>query len=310
MPDPLTLSALIAGGSALGGGIGNAISTQQQNDASRAFAAQMYRLQRRDAYQFWNDQNEYNSPKAQMQRFEQAGLNPHLIYGQGNSGPAGAISTPDVQTPQFRSPEWGNAISAAGASTLSAIYDFDIKQAQTDNLRLQGEVLRQEALLKAAQVQSTLTGTEKTKFGLDFERGLVDVSAEARREQLRQLKTNIDLSLNKDAREAALNSSHLKEAVERMANAREQRLNMQLDRTRTRSEIQRIHADKARIYKTIELMEKDGVIKDLEIELRKQGINPNDPMWARLVGRFLANFFDDDQSFKSSTGNIWKWLFR
>lgn len=30
--------------------------------------------------------NQYNSPQSQMQRFTEAGLNPHLIYGQGSSG--------------------------------------------------------------------------------------------------------------------------------------------------------------------------------------------------------------------------------
>ena len=34
----------------------------------------------------WNLQNEYNSPQAQMKRYEEAGLNPALIYSQGNPG--------------------------------------------------------------------------------------------------------------------------------------------------------------------------------------------------------------------------------
>ena len=36
----------------------------------------------------WQLMNEYNSPKAQMQRFKEAGLNPMLIYQQGNPGNA------------------------------------------------------------------------------------------------------------------------------------------------------------------------------------------------------------------------------
>ena len=43
---------------------------------------------------FWNMQNEYNTPKAQMKRLEDAGLNPALIYGSGatNTGVAGSIA--------------------------------------------------------------------------------------------------------------------------------------------------------------------------------------------------------------------------
>lgn len=45
----------------------------------------------------WNRQNEYNSPAAQMKRFSEAGLNPNLIYGQGNAG--NASSAPEMVTP-------------------------------------------------------------------------------------------------------------------------------------------------------------------------------------------------------------------
>lgn len=50
-----------------------------------------YRLNKKMAdYQFqknvemWNLQNEYNSPKNQMARLAEAGLNPNLVYGGGN----------------------------------------------------------------------------------------------------------------------------------------------------------------------------------------------------------------------------------
>lgn len=46
----------------------------------------------------WNMQNEYNSPQAQMQRFQEAGLNPNLIYGQGSNG--NAIHAPEMVVPQ------------------------------------------------------------------------------------------------------------------------------------------------------------------------------------------------------------------
>lgn len=50
----------------------------------------------------WNqklikEQNEYNSPKSQMARYQAAGLNPNLIYGQGNSGNQTMI--PEIQGP-------------------------------------------------------------------------------------------------------------------------------------------------------------------------------------------------------------------
>ena len=41
---------------------------------------------------FWNMQNKYNTPLAQMQRFKDAGLNPNLIYGKGTPGLASPVS--------------------------------------------------------------------------------------------------------------------------------------------------------------------------------------------------------------------------
>lgn len=76
---PAVLAAIItAGGVAASAGI---------NAASNAYS-------NRQNQKNWEKQNEYNSPSAQMQRYRQAGLNPNLIYGSGQSsaGQAGAIA--------------------------------------------------------------------------------------------------------------------------------------------------------------------------------------------------------------------------
>lgn len=39
----------------------------------------------------WKMQNEYNLPENQIKRLEAAGLNPNLMYGQGNVGNAGSL---------------------------------------------------------------------------------------------------------------------------------------------------------------------------------------------------------------------------
>lgn len=62
-------------------------------------AAYNYLLkQQEQAYnlELWKLQNEYNSPAAQMARYQDAGLNPNLIYGQQNTAqaPASASASP------------------------------------------------------------------------------------------------------------------------------------------------------------------------------------------------------------------------
>lgn len=296
--EPVTTAALITAGAAIAGGGVNAASTSKMNKKSMAFSRQMYDRQRSDQLNDWNRVNDYNSPQAQMKRLQDAGLNPNLVYGQGSGGGGSASPVPatDVQNPQFRTPEWGGAISAGGLAGINAYYDLEIKQAQINNLKSQNTVIEQEALLKAAQTAATGTGEESTRFKLDFEKDLRDVSADSRREQLRQTKTSTDLSFNKDAREAAINSSNVTEAAQRMLNLHEQRLTAQIERTRTRVDIQRLIAEKSRIRESVVQMQKDGRLKDLDIELREKGINPQDPMWARIVARILGNFFDSDGS--------------
>jgi len=74
---------LIQGLGSLGASlIGNSGSKNRQNLANK------------QNIEFWNMQNKYNTPKAQMGRLKDAGLNPNLIYGSGsaNTGVAGSIA--------------------------------------------------------------------------------------------------------------------------------------------------------------------------------------------------------------------------
>lgn len=60
-------------------------------------AAYNYLMKQQDqAYnlQMWNLTNQYNAPASQMQRFQDAGLNPNLIYSQNNTAQAPAAANP------------------------------------------------------------------------------------------------------------------------------------------------------------------------------------------------------------------------
>ena len=56
----------------------------------------MYDRQRADALADWNMQNQYNSPAEQMKRYKEAGLSPHLIYGQTHT--ASPVRSTDAKT--------------------------------------------------------------------------------------------------------------------------------------------------------------------------------------------------------------------
>lgn len=294
MPGVEALLAQVAGSvpSGLVGSIGQ-INSAITNWQAQKFSKNMYDRSYRDNVAFWDKQNEYNTPANQMQRFRDAGLNPNLIYGQGNAGNASPIPTPDTLPVNFREPDL-NAGKIDGLPALMAQADLRIKAAQADNLETQNAVIRQDAVLRGFQA-------ERAGYDLGFERQLTDVSADARRESLRKLKLENDVLLNRDAREAAMNASNVNEAAQRMLTLIEQRKAMPLERGR-------IRADTERIRSTISLMAKDGTLKDFEIALRQQGINPNDPLWARYVGMFLSDIYDGKLTPSTIAGSIWSWI--
>lgn len=87
----------------------------------------------------WEKTNEYNSPKMQMQRYGQAGLNPNLIYQQGNAGNAPA-SMPKY-TPPDRKIELPNAMGV-----LQQFQDFALKSKKLDIMKEQYDILEKKEL--------------------------------------------------------------------------------------------------------------------------------------------------------------------
>lgn len=289
--EPLTTAALISGGAAvLGGGV-NAAQTGRMNRKSMKFALQMYRMTAADNYKNWQLQNEYNSPQAHMKRLQEAGINPH--YGLGNGGgSASSIPTPETQTPEFKVPDSGDFISRAGSgigNSIMSYYDIEIKKAQTDNLKAQNTVILEDAILRRAQARATMTAEERARFDLELVSELRPVSAEMARERLRQTKVETDRSIDENARRAALTTTSLKEAAQRYLNLQEQNLNLQEQRKGMRVDRFRTATDIQRMKKQLDLMDKEGQLKQFDINLRNMGIQPGDPMWTRMVAQALPD---------------------
>lgn len=95
--------------------------------------------------EMWNRMNDYNSPSAQMQRFADAGLNPNLIYGQGNSG--NASSMPHYQAPQQNL----NYAPADITGVIGEYQNFEMRQAQIDNLKATNANINARTLSEASR---------------------------------------------------------------------------------------------------------------------------------------------------------------
>lgn len=100
---------------------------QQTNQANKDIAQManehneaMLNKQIQQEWDMWNAQNEYNTLSAQMQRAEDAGVNPYQALGMMNSGNASSMSSPSAQpaaVPQMQ----GATMMPADMSGLSGL---------------------------------------------------------------------------------------------------------------------------------------------------------------------------------------------
>jgi len=151
MPLTLPVATLLAG---ITGAGANTISTLSTNRAQRRWNEAMYNRQREDALADWARSNQYNSPLAQMQRFKEAGLNPHLIYGGGPNNVSAPIRGTDAkawnpQAPAFNFGQIADQYLGAQATTQAI-----------ENTKLQAELIRQQTEKAKADTLNTLKSAD------------------------------------------------------------------------------------------------------------------------------------------------------
>ncbi len=266
MPIAAATSAALIGA---GGAAASAFSQGNQNRKNRQWTEDMNSLQYSRNVDFWNMQNEYNSPQAQMGRFKEGGLNPHLIYGNGTSsaGNAGSIQTPDIQPYQHRSPNFDSATNIA-RSYIHDIADLDIKQAQHSNLLTDNTNKIKQGMLLDAQ-------TGQSRFDLQFAKKLEQTNADALKQQVKNLETQQRYTLDKNEREIAMNSANLQESAERIL--------------KIRSDTANSTAQRRVIHEQMKSLQKDNTLKQLSVDLKKMGIESHDPWHYRVLARILGN---------------------
>lgn len=131
----------------------------------------------------WNKTNEYNSPSAQRERLEAAGLNPYMMMNGGSAGtaqtmsgtsgaapsggaPSGQGVTPPTATPY--SADYSGITAGLGRAidVLSSMPDRKVKEAQADNLRVEGKYIAGKAMAQILQMK-TEAKTKEARLALD-----------------------------------------------------------------------------------------------------------------------------------------------
>lgn len=156
--DPTMGAALISAGTSLSNSIigagqsrRNTVSQMKHNMAQQK-RAQDWSLE------MWHRQNQYNTPAEQMKRFKEAGLNPHLIYGQGDAGNAATM-------PKYQSfnTDMMRRQTVSLPETLGTYLSFAQQRQSIDLTREQVELAKAETGLKIAQRIGQIYGNDSAK---------------------------------------------------------------------------------------------------------------------------------------------------
>lgn len=109
----------------------------------------MWNRQNEHNLKMWHLQNEYNLPANQMDRLRAAGLNPNLIAGQGAAG-GQATAIQKADTPKYQAPRARFNYTPLRAPDILGMYqNFELRQAQIDNVRAQEDLTKEKALTEA-----------------------------------------------------------------------------------------------------------------------------------------------------------------
>ena len=184
-------------GSIIGGAasiIGNLLgfgSNHQTNQANKELAKYQYDL----AVDMWNKQNEYNSPKAQMERFREAGLNPNLIYGNGAASAGNAGSPPQYQAPNLRSYQgWDlNGAARLGVDILNAKQAREKMKADTQLAQHTSELTVANTLKSLVGIPGIISDNAIKAVNAAYQEELIQNEITRRQLQNEELSQNLTL---------------------------------------------------------------------------------------------------------------------
>lgn len=136
--------------------------------------------------QNWKMANEYNSPKAQMERYKAAGLNPNLVYGSLGQTAAGNLSSPSSSGVNPRTQLGGSAASFMLAAAQAKNMQLQNKNIEAQNKQIEANTRKTEA--------ETTSITENTNQLVEFK--------PLRKEALNYANTMAKLGIDRETAES------------------------------------------------------------------------------------------------------------
>ena len=262
-------------------GIGQGRQDRRQIDQQRKLSEQQAEIQNRSQMDMWNKTNY----EAQVQKLNEAGLNPALLYGKGGSGGAtvggavgGGQAANAAATQQANTQSTGMGIQSGMAMAQMRLMESQAKNLDADTINKAGGIkgnLEADTLLKGATKGKTEEETRGQKLTNDFKEFL---------------QTPDEYGESIAGRQAVLINNKL---VSEMQKIQQEISNLGVDLTKGKTEIERINADtnlKKQVYNQLQKlnpMEIEKVTKQLEM-LKQNPANTQEGQWATAVLGWLG----------------------
>lgn len=174
---------IIAGIMALAGSVATAVAAKRAQKRQNRYNQQAADLAYQREQEAINQQNEYNSPQNQMERYKAAGLNPNLIYQQGTAGlqEAHASYTPPEQSFENYAGPAITSMSDAVFQNIAQYQALQLQGQQLENLRLTNERQSMDNELQRYELDYGRTAAFLRNRGLEL-----DVVGKEKSNQLKQ----------------------------------------------------------------------------------------------------------------------------
>lgn len=255
----------------------NRLEQRGLNEANRQAVNYQNALQRQYALEDWEKQNQYNSPLQQMTRLRQAGLNPNLVYGSGAANTAQSISRSSSNVPSPTASRMAPIQIPDLGGALGQMYDLQTKQVDLANKKAQTDLLTQSALKNQLQMAGMATKNATSDLQLQNAKKLQDATIE--KALLENQQKKMDLAQSPVKLEIQKQELKLKQATTK---AQVDNINAETA-TKLFNLANIAPAQKEKLTQEIDNLKKSGELRQIDINLRQQGLNPSDPAYMRIL---------------------------
>lgn len=286
----------------------NVAAQEKINQQNIDFARQTNLQNRAWALEDWNRTSMYNSPAQQMQRLREAGLNPNLVYGNGAQNTAQMVSRTEAKSPDLKAPQHIPLQLPELGGELSRYVAVKQAQAQIETAKAQQLLLGKQAVQADAKTAAILQGTAKTAVQTKLANSLFDSTVEAA--TLRNEATKTGILSTQTSTALKVPEFQLKTAQFELAKARTDAeiVSITARTLKTMFESSTLLPQQvAKMKQEVENMKVNNDLQKFLLGMRKMGINPNDPIYIRMIGLLgekmssdlLSNATQDDYVNKS-----------